>query len=82
MVEFGNDLAERGDSIAQSRQLATNGEHDRLGKTQGPGHDAIPQQNRMQARHGGFVQAQKSAKLPAFTVLRALNRHRDPRKAN
>src|ERR1700716_1396540 len=39
--------------LAQRRQLGTIGQHDRLGKTQGPGHDATPQQNRDSSRRGG-----------------------------
>ena len=42
---FGNCLAEMGDRAAQRRQLGAIGQHDRLVKTQGPGHDATPQQN-------------------------------------
>jgi hypothetical protein len=39
VVGFGDDLAEMDDSVSQRRQLDAILEYDRLGKTQGPGHD-------------------------------------------
>ena len=52
---------EVGYRLAQGCRFATIGQHDRLGKTQGPGHDATPQQNRYSRPSGGdFVPAAAS----------------------
>src|ERR1700682_2530785 len=49
--------------LAQGRQLGAIGQHDRLSKTQGPGHAATPQQNRDSSR-GRMVGSGRSP-LPA-----------------
>jgi hypothetical protein len=46
---LGDDLAEIGDGLAQRRQFAAIGQHDRLIETLRPGHNASPQQNETQA---------------------------------
>ena len=46
MVGIGNDLAKMRNGIAQCRQPAAILQHNWFGETQGPGHNATPQQKR------------------------------------
>jgi hypothetical protein len=56
VLGFGNDLGEVPDCVAQRREFAAILQHDRLGKTQGPGHNATPRHKTgIQACAGRFV---------------------------
>jgi hypothetical protein len=48
---FGDDLGEVPDCVAKRRQLGAIVQHDRLSEPQAPGHNATPQQNRIQVQY-------------------------------
>jgi hypothetical protein len=54
-----------GDSVAQRRRVVTIGQYDRLGKTQGLGHGATPQQNRDSSHHPPIRFVPESAAEPS-----------------